>query len=115
MDEKEFLREKEKLKQVIENLEFESEEIQNSLANTDSIREKDDYVKAQMMYLGHKKLQDLKQIKKKPYFARIDFKSDGEPEEELYIGKLSIIDSKTQERWKNRKIKLQFTTRFNRR
>ncbi len=97
MDEKEFLREKEKLKQVVNRLDFEEKEIETSLANTNSMREKDDYVKAQMLYLGHKKLQDLKQVKKKPYFARIDFKADGEQKEKLYIGKLSIIDSQTQE------------------
>lgn len=97
MYEKEFLREKEKLKQVAEKLEFEEREIENSLSNTNSMREKDDYVRAQLLYLGHKKLQDLKQVKKKPYFARIDFKADGEENEKLYIGKLSIIDSQTQE------------------
>ena len=89
MDEKEFLREKEKLKQVVEKLEYESDEIETSLASTDAIREKDDYVKAQMLYLGHKKLQDLKQIKQKPYFARIDFKENSDEEvEKLYIGKI---------------------------
>ncbi len=97
MYEKEFLREKEKLKQVLNKLELEEKEIENSLANTNSMREKDDYVKAQMLYLGHKKLHDLKQVKQKPYFARIDFQTEGESKENLYIGKLSIIDSKTQE------------------
>ena len=97
MEEKEFLREKEKLKQVVQKLDFEEKVIENSLANTNSMREKDDYVKAQMLYLGHKKLQDLKQVKQKTYFARIDFQADGEQKEKLYIGKLSIIDSKTQE------------------
>ena len=39
---------------------------------------------------------DLRKIKSKPYFARIDFKADGEEKEQLYIGKLSILDSKEQ-------------------
>lgn len=97
MDEKEFLREKEKLKEVSKKLEIEEKEIENNLSLSNSSYEKDSYVRAHLMYLGHKKLMDLKAIKKKPYFARIDFKAENEKKEELYIGKLSIIDSKTQE------------------
>ena len=97
MDEKEFLREKEKLKQVLQKLDAEEKEIEKSLVSTDANYEKDDYVKAQMLYLGDKKLRDLKHTRKKPYFARIDFKADGEEKDKLYIGKLSIIDSQTQE------------------
>ena len=97
MDEKEFLREKEKLKEVCEKLEVEKTEIENNLSSTNSSYEKDSYVRAHLVYLGHKKLMDLKAIKQKPYFARIDFEAEGEKKEELYIGKLSIIDSKTQE------------------
>lgn len=97
MDEKEFLREKEKLKEVCEKLEVEEIEIENNLSSTNSSYEKDSYVRAHLVYLGHKKLMDLKAIKQKPYFARIDFEAEGEKKEELYIGKLSIIDSKTQE------------------
>lgn len=97
MDEKEFLREKEKLKQVVEKMDFEEKEIENSLANTENSRGKDDYVRAQMLYLGNKKLKNLKQVKKKPYFARIDFAANGEAKEKIYIGKLSIVDSLTQE------------------
>lgn len=97
MDEKEFLREKEKLKQVCQNLDTEEKELENNLAKTDSSYEKDSYVRAHLVYLGHKKIMDLRKIKTKPYFARIDFKANGEEKEQLYIGKLSIIDSQTQE------------------
>lgn len=97
MDEKEFLREKEKLKQVCEKLVTEEKELENNLSNTSSNYEKDSYVRAHLVYLGHKKLLDLKKIKDKPYFARIDFQANNEQKEELYIGKLSILDSKTQE------------------
>lgn len=97
MDEKEFLREKEKLKQVAEKLEKEEQELENSLSKTDSSYEKDSYVRAHLVYMGHKKLLDLKKIKTKPYFARIDFKANNDKKEELYIGKISIIDSETQE------------------
>ena len=97
MDEKEFLREKEKLKQVCQKLDTEEKELENNLAKTDSSYEKDSYVRAHLVYLGHKKIMDLRKIKTKPYFARIDFKANGEEKEQLYIGKLSIIDSKSQE------------------
>lgn len=97
MDEKEFLREKEKLKQVCQKLDTEEKELENNLAKTDSSYEKDSYVRAHLVYLGHKKIMDLRKIKTKPYFARIDFKANGEEKEQLYIGKLSIIDSQTQE------------------
>ncbi len=96
MDEKEFLREKEKLKSVCEKLEKEEKELNESLLKTNLHYEKDSYVKAHLDYLGHKKLIDLKNIKGKPYFARIDFKPNDEKKEELYIGKLSILDSESQ-------------------
>ena len=96
MDEKEFLREKEKLKQVCKQLDTEEKELENNLAKTDASYEKDSYVRAHLVYLGHKKIMDLRKIKSKPYFARIDFKADGEEKEQLYIGKLSILDSKEQ-------------------
>lgn len=97
MDEKEFLREKEKLKEVCEKLETEERELEKRLAKTDSSYEKDSYVRAHLVYVGHKKILDLQKIKNKPYFARIDFKANGEKLEKLYIGKISILDSKTQE------------------
>lgn len=97
MDEKEFLREKEKLKKVCEKLETEERELEKRLAKTDSSYEKDSYVRAHLVYVGHKKILDLQKIKNKPYFARIDFKANGEKLEKLYIGKISILDSKTQE------------------
>lgn len=97
MDEKEFLREKEKLKEVCKKLETEEKELENRLAKTDSSYDKESYVRAHLVYLGHKKILDIKKIKSKPYFARIDFKANGEKTENLYIGKLSVLDSQTQE------------------
>ena len=96
MDEEEFLREKEKLKEVTEKLKKEEKVIENNLSSTSKNYEKDSYVRAQLVYVGNKKLQDLKKIKGKPYFARIDFTAKGEKLEKLYIGKLSILDSESQ-------------------
>ncbi len=97
MDEKEFLREKQKLKEVCEKLETEEKSFENSLAKTSNNYDKESYVRAHLEYLGHKKLLDLKKIKKKPYFARVDFKAENEEKEKLYIGKLSVLDSNSQE------------------
>lgn len=97
MDEKEFLREKEKLKEVCEKLETEEKELEERLVKTDSSYDKDSYVRAHLVYLGHKKILDLRKIKYKPYFARIDFTANGEKKEKIYIGKLSVLDSRTQE------------------
>ena len=44
MDEKEFLREKEKLKETAEKLELEEKVIEQNLSNTSSNYEKDSYV-----------------------------------------------------------------------
>lgn len=96
MDEKEFLREKEKLKQVVQKLNNEEKELEENFSKTDKNYEKDSYVKAHIEYLNNKKLSDLKKIKSKPYFARIDFQVKNEPKEELYIGKISVLDSKSQ-------------------
>ena len=96
MDEKEFLREKEKLKDVTRKLDDEEKEIEESLSKKDKNYEKDSYVRAHLVYLGEKKLRDIKMIKPKPYFARVDFAEKNEPEEKIYIGKLSLLDSKTQ-------------------
>lgn len=96
MDEKEFLREKEKLKEVSKKLEDEEKVIESNLSSVSTNYEKDSYVRAQLVYVGNKKLKDLKKIKGKPYFARIDFTAKGENLEKLYIGKLSVLDSKSQ-------------------
>lgn len=96
MDEKEFLREKEKLTEVVKKLNNEEKELEEHTSKSDKNYEKESFVKAHLLYLNHKKLSDLKKIKNKPYFARIDFKANDDEKEELYIGKLSVLDSNTQ-------------------
>lgn len=97
MNKKEFFIEKENLIEVIKKLDIEEKILENSLSKTNSNYDNESFVKAHLLYLGHKKLLDLKNIKDKPYFARIDFKANGEKLEKFYIGKLSIIDSNSQE------------------
>ena len=94
MEEKELNLEKEKLKEVITKLNEEEIGLEDSLDSSSKSYSKDDFVRAHLLYLGHKKLHDIRNIKDKPYFARLDFKEDGEKEERLYIGKISVVDTK---------------------
>lgn len=92
--------EKERLKliEVINQLQIEKNELENRLVQTESSMDKADFLKEQLLYAGHKKILDIKSIEQKPYFARIDVKEENENDiEQLYIGKLSVIDSQTQE------------------
>ena len=47
------------------------------------------------MYVN--KLANMKKLKNTPYFARMDFKENEKNKETFYIGKLSVLDSKTLE------------------
>ncbi len=96
MEEKEFLREKEKLKNVVKQLSKEEQELEQNIGKSNGNYDDQAYVKAHLEYLNQKKLSDLKKIKTKPYFARIDFTPSNETKEELYIGKISILDSNTK-------------------
>lgn len=95
MEKNTFNNESEKLQKTLKKIENEEEYLNNSLISNSSLYSKDDYVKAHLMYLGEKKLKELKKMRQKPYFARLDFKEKNEPKEELYIGKLSLIDKDT--------------------
>jgi len=97
MNEKEFLREKEQLQCVIQKMDNEEKVLEDRLVKTNQSYEKESYVKAHLLYLNNKKLTDLKKIKDKPYFARVDFTAKGEEKEKLYIGKLSLMDSETRQ------------------
>ena len=98
MEAQEFQKEKLKLKSVIKALEKEEEILAENLNRSNMEFSKDDYVRAHLMYLGEKKIKDIKQIKNKPYFARVDFTENKTNKlEKLYIGKISVLDSNTQE------------------
>ena len=91
MDVKELSLEKQKLKEVITKLNEEEVELEDNLQNSSKGYSKDDFVRAHLLYLGHKKLHDIRNVKSKPYFARLDFTEEGEKEERLYIGKISVV------------------------
>ena len=94
MKQDDFNLEKQKLKEVITKLNEEEIGLENNLQASSKGYSKDDFVRAHLLYLGHKKLHDIRKIKDKPYFARLDFEEDGEKEERLYIGKISVVDTK---------------------
>ena len=98
MDEKEFLREKEKLKDTLRKLKVEEKVLEESLKKTSEHYSKDSYVRAHILYMNEQKLRNLQKIMEKPYFARVDFKQDDEDKiENLYIGKISVLDSNSQD------------------
>ena len=98
METQEFQKEKLKLKSVIKDLEKEEEILVENLNRSSMEFSKDDYVRAHLIYLGEKKIKDIKQIKNKPYFARVDFTEKNTNKlENLYIGKISVLDSSLQE------------------
>ena len=95
MDSKVFNQEKEKLKQVCKALEKETESAEDRILSAEKMYSKDDFIRAHLKYLSEKKLKDIKNIKNKPYFARVDFKETKGKLNEVYIGKISVIDSET--------------------
>ena len=89
---KDFLEEENKLEKTKQFLKEEIKEVSSILETENSDNE---YLKAYLIYLFNKRVKDIKSIIDKPYFARVDFKEENSLEEKLYIGKISIMDSKT--------------------
>lgn len=53
---------------------------------------------SKFLEMASSELEELKKLKDKPYFARINFKSEGQESEEIfYIGKTSLYERDTQE------------------
>lgn len=95
MEEDIFLEEKQKLKEVIQKITEEETELENTLSSSDMNYDLENLAKAQVLQSQIKKLSDIKKIKDNPYFARMDFKENSKELEKFYIGKISILDSKT--------------------
>ncbi|MGN1299205.1 MAG: hypothetical protein ACI4UE_04410 [Candidatus Scatovivens sp.] len=97
-EERELMLERKKLKEIITKLAKEENNIEDSLYKNSFNHQKDEDIRANLEYICHKKIVDIRNIKSKPYFARLDFKEDNhEKTESIYIGKISIIDSQTKE------------------
>ncbi len=95
MDEQIFNEEQEKLAEINNKIAEEENLIEEDLKNADMNYSLEDMAKGEILFAKVKKLEDIKKIKNVPYFARMDFKEDARKMEKLYIGKISILDSKT--------------------
>ena len=95
MEEEIFSQEKQKLKEIVKKINDEENELEYSLSNSDMNYDLENIAKANILQSQIKKLEDIKKIKDKPYFARMDFKENAKDLEKLYIGKISLLDNKT--------------------
>ncbi|QST00602.1 UvrD-helicase domain-containing protein [Pontibacillus sp. ALD_SL1] len=63
-----------------------------------SLKYQDMLTHANFMKMSKDQLENLKKLRKKPYFARIDYHRKEKPEREIfYIGKVSLFDRETQQ------------------
>lgn len=97
MDTETFLEEKSRLKSTVGKIEKEEREIEETLSKSDMNYDMENLAKGLILQMYVNKLANMKKIKDTPYFARMDFKEDDKSKEELYIGKLSLLDSETLE------------------
>lgn len=97
MDKKIFSEEEKKLKEIINKIEEEEKYMENRLSTSNMNYSMENIAKGLIMQMYVKKLEDIKKTRNKPYFARMDFKENNGKRENFYIGKLSIMDSKTLE------------------
>ena len=97
MNNKTFLEEKEKLKEINNKVLEEEKLIEEELRKSDMNYTMEDIAKGEVLLTRVKKLENIKKIKNVPYFERMDFKEENRDLEKLYIGKISILDNKTAE------------------
>ena len=97
MNNKTFLEEKEKLKEINNKVLEEEKLIEEELRKSDMNYTMEDIAKGEVLLTRVKKLENIKKNKNVPYFARMDFKEENRDLEKLYIGKISILDNKTAE------------------
>lgn len=95
MDEEIFKQEKEKLKDIVKKINKEENNLEQYLSSADMNYDLENIAQAQFVSSQLRKLENIKSVKDKPYFARMDFKEDGKNVEKLYIGKISLLDNKT--------------------
>ncbi len=95
MDEEIFKQEKEKLKDIVKKINKEENNLEQYLSSADMNYDLENIAQAQFVSSQLRKLENIKSIKDKPHFARMDFKEDGKNVEKLYIGKISLLDNKT--------------------
>ena len=95
MNEEIFSQEKDKLKEIVKKINEEETNIDTALSKTSMNYDIENIAFANVLQAQVKKLEDIKKIKNKPYFARMDFRENGKETENFYIGKISLLDHKT--------------------
>ena len=95
MNEEVFSQEKDKLKEIVNKINEEETNIDTTLSQTSMNYDIENIAFANVLQSQVKKLEDIKKIKNKPYFARMDFRESGKETEKFYIGKISLLDHKT--------------------
>lgn len=95
MNEEIFSQEKDKLKEIVKKINEEETNIDTALSKTSMNYDMENIAFANVLQVQVKKLEDIKKIKTKPYFARMDFRESGKETEKFYIGKISLLDHKT--------------------
>ena len=94
--EKQILKEEEqKLHEILEKIDNQEQELEHTIANGSMNYDLENMAEGNIMIANLKKLADIKKVKDKPYFARMDFKEKSKELEAFYIGKISLLDSKT--------------------
>ena len=83
------------------DIENAQENIKTALSNVEYLDSSDSFLNILMntrfFELARNQKEGLEAIRQKPYFARIHFQREQEPEEFLYIGKTSLFHSETHE------------------
>ena len=97
MDKETFLEEEKKLKITVDKIIEEEENIQNTLSKMTRRYDMENLAKGLVLQMYVNKLDSMKKLKNTPYFARMDFQENNKNKETFYIGKLSVLDSKTLE------------------
>ena len=95
MEEETLKFEKGHLAENIKKLLEEKKNLEESLANARN-SSADEYIAAYLTAVNQKKVSDIILSLDRPYFARMDVLENSK-RENLYIGKLSVLDSKTQD------------------
>ena len=112
MQPEEFKQEQARLKETVRymdrilhssksDIENAQENIKTALSNVEYLDSSDSFLNILMntrfFELARNQKEGLEAIRQKPYFARIHFQREQEPEEFLYIGKTSLFHSETHE------------------
>lgn len=95
MDEEILEDERQKLQEILKKIDVQEHEIETYIAERSTNFKLENAAEANVMQAQVKKLDDIKKINDKPYFARMDFKEREKNVEAFYIGKISLLDSKT--------------------